>query len=103
LKLVYTHPSIIDVFQAKSVVEFAGIKCVLRNEYAVGAIGELAPIDAWPEVWVMNDKDFERASFLIKESQATTQEADWSCTGCANPNPAAFESCWHCGKDRPLK
>ena len=90
MKLVYIHPSIIAVFQAKSVVEFAGIKCVIRNEFAAGAIGELAPIDAWPEVWVINDKDFERASSLIEESQKATQKADWSCTGCVNPNPAAF-------------
>jgi len=102
MKLVYTHPNIIVVAQARSAIELAGIECMLRNEYASGAIGELAPIDAWPEVWVMNDRDFEQASSLIEESHAETQEADWECAQCANHSPATFDSCWHCGGERPL-
>ena len=102
MKLVYTHPSIIAVVKAQSLVEFAGIKCVLRNEYATGAIGELAPIDAWPEVWVINDKDFERASSLIEESQKATQKADWECAQCGSLSPATFDSCWYCGHERPI-
>ena len=101
MKLVYTHPNIIVVAQARSTIDFAGIKCMLRNEYACGAIGELAPIDAWPEVWVVNDRDFERASSLIEESQAETLEADWECVRCANRSPATFDSCWNCGIERP--
>jgi hypothetical protein len=46
MKLVYTHPNSIVVGQARSAIELAGIACSLRNEYASGAIGELAPIDA---------------------------------------------------------
>ena len=90
------------VVQAQSLIEFAGIECVVRNEYASGAIGELAPIDAWPELWVINDRDFGRASTLIEESHAETQEADWECVQCANHSPATFDSCWHCGGERPL-
>ncbi len=52
MKLVYTHPNSIAVAQARSSIEFAGIDCILRNEYASGAIGELAPIDAWPALWL---------------------------------------------------
>ena len=62
MKLVYTHPNSIVVGQARSAIELAGIACVVRNEYASGAIGELAPIDSWPELWVMNDRDCERAT-----------------------------------------
>lgn len=47
MKLVYTHPTSAIVAQAKAAIEHAGIDCILRNEYAGGAMGELAPIDAW--------------------------------------------------------
>ena len=100
MKLVYTHPNLVLVAQTQSLIEFAGIECVVRNEYASGAIGELAPIDAWPELWVINDEDCDRAESLIEESHASTQEAEWKCAKCGNLNPATFDLCWHCGGER---
>ena len=82
MKLVYTHPNIIVVGQARSSIELAGIECIVRNEYAAGAIGELAPIDAWPELWVVSDSDFERATQLIEQSHAQVKEPDWKCERC---------------------
>jgi len=101
MKLVYTHPNSIVVAQARSSIEQAGIQCILRNEYASGAIGELAPIDAWPELWVTNDRDFDRAVLLLEKSRTATQEADWNCDQCGSASPATFEFCWHCAGERP--
>jgi hypothetical protein len=100
MKLVYTHPNSIVVAQARSSIELAGINCILRNEYASGAIGELAPIDAWPELWVTNDRDFERATLLLEKSHAAIQEADWKCQQCGSVSPATFDFCWHCAGER---
>ncbi|MFT4769438.1 MAG: hypothetical protein ACI8RN_002583 [Glaciecola sp.] len=100
MKLAYTHPNGIVVAQARSVLELAGIESVLRNEFASGAIGELAPIDAWPEVWVVRDRDCETAIRLLEEAQKTVNEADWECALCGSASPATFEYCWHCGGDR---
>jgi hypothetical protein len=101
LKLVYTHPNIALVTQAQSLIEHEGIECALRNEYASGAVGELAPISAWPEVWVVDDNDFDRAVAIVEASRQDIDEADWRCPGCGSSNPATFESCWHCGGDKP--
>ena len=101
VKLVYTHPSLIVVAQARSTLEFAGLKCEVRNEFAAGAIGELAPIDAWPELWVVNDRDAERAVRLLEQSQVAAQKDDWRCRHCDQPNPSTFEFCWHCAADKP--
>jgi hypothetical protein len=100
MKLVYTHPSHIVTAQAQSSIELTGIKCVLRNEYAAGAIGELAPIDTWPEVWVLRDRDYEGAKRIVERLQADTGEADWTCTQCGSASPDTFEVCWHCAADR---
>jgi hypothetical protein len=96
VKLVYTHPNIIVVGQARSSIELAGLECVMRNEYAAGAIGELAPIDAWPELWVVSDSDFEKATQLIEQSHAQVEEADWNCERCGASSPATFDWCWQC-------
>jgi hypothetical protein len=98
--LVYTHPSSVVVAQARSSLELAGINCVLRNEYAAGAMGELAPIDVWPELWVVRDRDYERAALVLAQSRLEVEEADWHCRRCGRQSPATFEVCWHCAGDR---
>jgi hypothetical protein len=103
MKLVYTHPSNIVVAQARAALDLAGIDCVLRNEYAAGAMGELAPIDVWPELWVLRDRDHERATLLLAQSRAEIQEADWECRHCGTQSPATFEVCWHCAGGRYLE
>lgn len=100
MKLVYTHPSNIVVAQARSALDLAGIKCVLRNEYAAGAMGELAPVDVWPELWLLRDRDYERAALLLAQSRAEIREADWFCHHCGSPSPATFDLCWHCATER---
>lgn len=100
MKLVYTHPSSIAVAQARSALELADIQCVLRNEYAAGAMGELAPIDVWPELWILRDRDFERARLVLAQSLAGTDEADWLCPQCGRHSPANFELCWHCASEK---
>lgn len=100
MKLVFTHPSSIVVAQARNALEQADISCVLHNEYAAGAMGELAPIDVWPELWVLRDRDLERAQRVLAQSRADIHEADWLCRQCGRSSPATFEVCWHCACDR---
>jgi hypothetical protein len=100
VKLVYTHPSLIVVAQARNALERLGIPCVLQNEYAAGAIGELAPIDSWPELWVTRARDAERAALAIERAHEESDEGDWRCRGCGSDNPPAFEFCWHCVRPR---
>lgn len=100
MKLVYTHPNGIVVAQARSALQLAGVECVLRNEFASGAMGELAPIDTWPELWVVNDRDYDRASRLLEQSRGDSPEAEWRCEKCEKDNPGTFEWCWNCGTER---
>ena len=101
MKLVYTHPNLALIAQAQALIERAGIDCVIRNEYASGAIGELAPINAWPEVWVTRDRDLELATSIVQECFQTDPGPDWQCTECHSPNPSTFDTCWRCGCESP--
>ena len=52
MRLLYTNENRLIVSNAKNIVEDAGIDVVLRNEFAVGGMGELAVFDTWLELWV---------------------------------------------------
>ena len=40
------------VFQIKQLLDEQGIPCFVKNEFAIGAMGELSPIDVLPEIWI---------------------------------------------------
>ncbi|MBA6414352.1 DUF2007 domain-containing protein [Parahaliea sp. F7430] len=97
MRLLYSHPQLVVVTQMRSLLEQAGIQSELRNEYAAGAIGELAPIDAWPELWVGTEDDAKRGAEVLKQFQQQLDLPDWHCEHCHSDNPASFDWCWHCG------
>lgn len=99
MKLIYTHPNLAIVVQVASVLEHSAIACEVRNEYASGAIGELAPINAWPEVWVVREQDATKAMEVVENMQQPVDSPDWSCRRCESNNPATFDICWHCGAE----
>jgi len=100
VKLVYTHPNGVVVAQARTDLEQAGIDCVLRNEYASGAMGELAPIDTWPELWVVDDVQWERAQAIVDQAPKGDPDREWRCRSCGSSSPMTFDCCWHCGTPR---
>ena len=68
----------------------------IRNEFSVGALGDLPFFDAWPELWVADD-DFLAASKLVSElDQQTVDKPEWFCQKCRELNPGNFEICWSC-------
>lgn len=96
MKLLYTHPNRILVENARNIVENAGIETRLQNEFAGGGIGELAPIDAWVELWAVHEQDYEKAKAVLDTAFAPSDELDWRCPKCGEANSSAFEVCWQC-------
>jgi hypothetical protein len=98
MKLVYTHENRLLVNNAQNMVEQANINTVLKNEYAAGAMGDIAPIDSWMELWVLDEKDYKQATLLLDNIANNRQKEDWLCRQCSENNDAAFDFCWKCGK-----
>lgn len=101
--LIFTHPNLMIVENARNLLLQAGIRCRLENQYAAGGIGELAPISAWPELWLERERDKTWATSVLgailtepatQAADATT--ADWRCRHCGEINAPAFEVCWQC-------
>jgi hypothetical protein len=81
----------------------AGIPCMIRNEHLAMALGELAPSDCSPEVWILNDEDYPRAKEIVEALRNAKVEthAAWICPGCGEAIEGQFTSCWNCGSERP--
>lgn len=96
MKVIYTNESSFLVNNIKNLVEAEKIQVFIKNEYAQGAVGEISVFDSWPELWIVNDSDFERAVDIVESSRKSNNKAQWTCTHCNEDNDASFEICWKC-------
>lgn len=100
MKLIYTHENRFLVGNAQNILEQAGIRVVWKNEFASSAIGEISPFDTWPELWVVDDADYDHAIQIIANALSAPNAPEWVCGSCNELNDAAFETCWNCQTDK---
>lgn len=96
MKLLYTRENRYLVYNIQNIVENNGIATWLKNEFAVGAVGDLVPHESWLELWVIDDADYDRAMQLINDTNQAATDIYWVCTNCKESNNATFEFCWNC-------
>jgi hypothetical protein len=96
MKLVYTHENRFLVANAHNILSQHDIDTVWKNEFSSSAIGEVAPLDTWPELWVVDDADYEQAIHIIATALSARNAPEWVCPTCKEKNDAAFEFCWNC-------
>jgi hypothetical protein len=70
---------------------------MVKNEFASGGVGELAPFETWPEVWVVNDDDAVQARDLLEQLQQTRDE-EIVCPHCGERQSSSFKICWNCNE-----
>jgi hypothetical protein len=88
------------VFQIKQLLDEQGIPCFVKNEYAIGAMGELSPMDVMPEVWISDPEWLPKAQqFVAHFENQPIDSSPWTCNKCNEQNGANFELCWQCGED----
>ncbi len=102
MQKVHTAEALFIIHMLRDHLQTLGIQTIIRNEYAMGAAGDLAPIDCWPELWVADDCQVARAKqsvtdLLEQVEKATQARSEWRCTYCGESNGPAFDSCWQCG------
>ncbi len=89
-----------DLPEAHLVVQLlgrAGIAAQVFNEHAQGGLGEIPFTHAWPEVWVIEDADHQRAQRVLDAWRHAPAMPPRRCRDCGEENPGTFETCWHCG------
>ncbi len=98
MKKLTTTPSLITINHFKNVLESEGIPCQIRNEYLGGIAGEMPLQEVWPELWIVNEMDYDRAKQLIDETIVDESPSrSWKCGKCGEENEGQFAACWNCG------
>jgi Putative prokaryotic signal transducing protein len=65
MKRVFTAPTVTEAHLVKGVLENEGIRSIVKNEHLSGLAGEIPAMEAWPEVWVLDDDLAERAESIL--------------------------------------
>lgn len=103
MKKVYSSDDFLLVGHLRRVLENHHIECIAKNEYLIGGAGELPPTECWPELWVAEDFQYEKAKELIDSFLAAgpAEHTAWRCPSCGEQLEGQFSECWQCGSGRP--
>jgi hypothetical protein len=94
--LLKAAPNMALIQLDRDILEYSDIPTQVKNEFLGGAIGDLSPLDAWPELWVQKS-DLAKARSITQVS--LNDNASWVCE-CGTENEPQFEHCWQCSAIR---
>lgn len=100
-KLVQCCASLPDAAHVCNLLRASGIDATLRNECLVGALGDIPLPETWPQVWVEDARDLERARAVFRSLRRPAESPSWTCRGCDEWLEGQFTACWRCGATRP--
>ena len=85
----------------QSVLEAAGIRTLLKNQYMSSVMGVIPFVEVLPELWIIDDRDLPRARQLIEEllARPAAEEPAWACPECGVEVEGVFGRCWRCGTE----
>lgn len=89
----------------KELLDNVGILCTIRNQQGSSLAGEVPFVEVFPELWVVNDADLDRAKELL-EAQANGDEVErpiWVCAGCGERHVGLFTACRKCGRENDAR
>ena len=100
MKKVTSADSLVTISHYKNILVTEGIPAFLKNEHLGSIMGDMPFQEVWPELWIENDLDYDRA-LQLKEKKKIVDEspsASWKCAKCGEENEGQFAACWSCGK-----
>ena len=100
MKKLTSAESLITINHYKNLLAAEGIPTEVRNQHLGSVMGEIPFFETWPQLWVKNDLDYDRARQLIGEDAASeSPAASWRCRRCGEENEGQFAACWNCGAE----
>lgn len=105
MKRLFVSQRLVEVESLKELLSTDGILCTIRNQHGSSLAGEVPFVEVFPELWVVNDADFDRAKeFLEKQGSGDEVEPPmWVCAGCGEQHVGLFTACWKCGHENDAK
>ena len=102
MKKLTSSESLIIINHYKNLLATEGIRTEIRNEYLGSITGEMPFIETWPELWVVNKLDFDRAKQIIEDVDSESPSEPWTCRNCGEQNEGQFAACWKCSQSHDL-
>ncbi len=96
MQKLFTHENRLIVYNIRNLLQEQGIECTIRNEFSGGGVGDLSPFETWPELWLVDERDQQRALEII-DSLQHADEREINCPACGESNARSFKLCWNCG------
>ena len=98
MKKLISVESLVMINHYKNVLDAEGIPSEIRNAILGGIAGEMPLDQVWPELWVVDDLNYDRAKQLIDETVIEESPHEpWKCRKCGEENEGQFAACWNCG------
>lgn len=95
---IYTAANLQDAHLLLGLLHVSGIDARILNASAQGALGEIPLAAAYPEIWLVQARDTERARQVLATFERPAPALPPRiCPACGEENPATFETCWNCG------
>lgn len=99
MKKLTSSESLVTIHHWKNILESEGIACELRNEHLGSVMGEVPFVEVWPQLWIVNDLDYDRATQLLSDdAELESPTEPWDCRFCGETNEGQFAACWSCSK-----
>jgi len=96
----YCAANLLEAHMIQDLLEQAGIRTHVFNENAQGGVGEIPFIHTYPELWLVDESDLNKAREIIKDFESpATELANRQCKHCGELNPGSFQICWSCGRE----
>ncbi len=73
----------------------AGFDVTVQRAFLAGGVGDLAPDQCLPEIWLTDVAQEARARDVLYDLQHVPQRR-WGCV-CGELIEGGFEQCWNCG------
>ena len=102
MKQVFVSQNLFEVEMRKDRLEQAGIRCMIKNQRSSGLAGENPFTEVFPELWVIQGEDYDRARQVLEEGLVLlpSNQDSWTCPGCGERHESQFAECWNCGQER---
>lgn len=100
MKKLTSSESLVTISHYRNLLASEGIPSIIRNEHLGSIMGEMPFQEVWPELWVKNDLDYDRARQLLdrRTLEAESPAAPWRCRRCGTEVEGQFAACWQCGE-----
>ena len=86
MKKLTSAETIVTISHYQNLLAAEGIPTEIRNQHLGGVMGEVPVFETWPQLWIVNDLDYERAKQLIEAADNESPQEPWQCRRCGEQN-----------------